>query len=421
MLRINLLFTLLLLTALILSACQPITRPPTATPQPPHGLRFDAPNYAIDGPYAVGVRYFTIPAKAANDRKLIASVWYPAQKPNSGTAKIVYEQQFKPGEVPSISVFGHALLNALPDASGGPYPLVVYTHAHWSFGQELAYLTEHLASRGFVVISADHEDNWSTAFGPLVWQAMLRRPQEVSRQIDFAEELTAPGGHLPGMIDTTQVGVAGWSMGGETALAVAGARWDLTKARTWCAGNPAGAELNTWACTDMLAHEADLATFAGLAEKPQGLWPSRLDERVHAVISLAGPTITFGSEGMQSIHIPVLFMVGSGETAVDPAFEMASPYESINAEHKAKVVLDHAEHLMFFSSCADTPSTAALGFSNFCTDPVWDMARAHDLVNHFATAFLLAELKGDVEAAKALGPEGVTFSGIHYQATGYHQ
>ena len=36
--------------------------------------------------------------------------------------------------------------------------------------------------------------------------------------------------------------------------------------------------------------------------------------------------------------------------------------------------------------------------------PVWDMARAHDLINHFATAFFLAELKDNVAASNALAP-----------------
>ena len=193
-----------------------------AEPEPPHGIRFDAPEYAIDGPYAVGVRYFTIPASAETDRELTASVWYPAQKSDGATAEMVYEQQFAPGEIPSTTVLGHAQLDALPDDSGAPYPLVVYSHATWSSGQEIPYLTEHLASHGFVVISADHEDNWSTAFNPATAQAMIRRPQEVTREIDYAESLAAPSGDLPGMIDTTGVGVAGWSMGGETALAVAG-------------------------------------------------------------------------------------------------------------------------------------------------------------------------------------------------------
>lgn len=47
------------------------------------------------------------------------------------------------------------------------------------------------------------------------------------------------------------------------------------------------------------------------------------------------------------------------------------------------------------------------------------MDRAHDLINHFATAFLLAELYGDEDAATALAPEAVVFPGITYEATGY--
>ncbi len=417
--RANRTFILLLLVALLLSVCQPITRPVQPEAQPPQGLRFDAPEYAIDGPYTVGVDYFTIPARTEQDRELTATVWYPAQKPAAASAKMVYEQQFAAGEIPSFTVFGKAVLDAPPDASAAPYPLVVYTHAHWSYGQELPYLAEHLASRGFVVISVDHEDNWSTAFGPMAYQAMIHRPQEVTREIDFAEGLAAPGGDLTGMIDTANVGITGWSMGGETSLAVAGARWDLNNARTWCAENPSGAELNTWVCVDMLDHEAEMAAFAGLEETPQGLWPSRLDPRIRAAAPLAGPTITFGSDGMKSVDVPVMFLVGSGETAVDPAFEMAAPYESVNAERKAKVVFDHGEHLLFFSSCADSPSIAAIGFPVFCTDPVWDMDRAHDLVNHFVTAFLQAELKGDAAAGAALAPENVTFSGIQYEAAGY--
>jgi hypothetical protein len=45
------------------------------------------------------------------------------------------------------------------------------------------------------------------------------------------------------------------------------------------------------------------------------------------------------------------------------------------------------------------------------------MNRAHDLINHFTTAFLLDKLKGDSEAHKALLPEAVSFSGIAYTTT----
>ena len=41
-------------------------------------------------------------------------------------------------------------------------------------------------------------------------------------------------------------------------------------------------------CVDILDHEAELAALAGLNETPQGLWPDWSDERVDAVIGLAG-------------------------------------------------------------------------------------------------------------------------------------
>ena len=54
-----------------------------------------------------------------------------------------------------------------------------------------------------------------------------------------------------------------------------------------------------------------------------------------------------------------------------------------------------------------------------CLDPVWDKDRALDLARHFSTAFLLAELKADTEAAAALAPDSVNFPGIEYEARGF--
>ena len=383
------------------------------------GLRPDAPEYAIRGPYSVGVQYFTIPAVAEQDRELTASVWYPAVKPDDETGEMVYEQKFEPGDIPAYTTLGFAYPDAQLDDTGAPYPLVVYSHAHWSFGQNVPYLTEHLASHGFVVISVDHEDNWSTDFGPLAYEALARRPQEVTRQIDFAESLSAAGGPLSGMIDTNKIGGAGWSLGAQTMLSVAGARLNLADVPTWCEERMVGAELSPSACADIPGNENALATFAGLDETPVGLWPEQRDERVDAVVSMAPPTIQFGTEGIQSVDVPIMFMVGSGETATDPAFEMAKPYESVASERKAKVIFDYAGHTLFGGGCADMPGFAEMGFAMFCVDPVWDVDRAHDLINHFITAFLSAELKGDSEAAAALAPDAVDFPGIDYQSEGY--
>ena len=82
------------------------------------------------------------------------------------------------------------------------------------------------------------------------------------------------------------------------------------------------------------------------------------------------------------------------------------------------MTLESAEHIVFINGCAAVPGLLEAGYGWACADPVWDMNRAHDLINHFVTAFLLTELKGDPEAAKALVPETVSFPGIQYETIG---
>jgi hypothetical protein len=86
------------------------------------------------------------------------------------------------------------------------------------------------------------------------------------------------------------------------------------------------------------------------------------------------------------------------------------------------VTFENADHFIFAPSCANAPTSIELlgdYFYYLCSDPVWELDRAHDLVNHFVVAFLLAELKGDAEAAAALAPDTVSFPGITYEAQGF--
>ena len=94
-------------------------------------------------------------------------------------------------------------------------------------------------------------------------------------------------------------------------------------------------------------------------------------------------------------------------------------YEAISGNPKAFVTFDGGNHMLFGNACSAEPWMIDMGFFPFCSDPVWDMDRAHDLINHFATAFLLATLKGDADAAAVLSPDAVSFPGIEYEAQGF--
>jgi hypothetical protein len=173
MLRINRLLTMLLLVTLILGACQPL-RPVTPGAQPapatesilqPHVPRVDAPPFGLRGPYAVGVRDLVIEPTREGDRTISVTVWYPALNPDNQPEYTTYLLDFKNPNFADFAIGGAALRNAEPDGGGGPYPLVIYSHGLTLFRQVSSYLTEHLASWGFVVIAGDHQDNWGTLTG----------------------------------------------------------------------------------------------------------------------------------------------------------------------------------------------------------------------------------------------------------------
>ena len=96
-----------------------------------------------------------------------------------------------------------------------------------------------------------------------------------------------------------------------------------------------------------------------------------------------------------------------------PAYEFAS------SPRKARIALDGAEHMIFTGPCEKIPWFLRFFSGEFCSDASWDRIYAHDLVRHFTTAFLLAELKSDGRAESALSPGAVEFQGISYEAQGY--
>ncbi len=381
--------------------------------------------YAARGPYPVGTFDLTIEARyAPNDREepLPATVWYPALNPDGLPEETTYTWA-------DLTLDGQALRDAAPDPSGGPYPLVIFSHGLGGLRFQSRFYTEHLASYGFVVIAIDHpgstlEDAGADRSGDFDVTRMLvnygYRPLDVLRALNHADRLTAPDGRLAGMIDTARTAVSGHSFGGYTALAAAGARLDFGAFNDWCArpealvfdpaaepalaAAPATAGLGGTSCF-MRLMGGQVATARGLDSIPDGLWPATTDPRIQAVIALAPWNVpVFGAEGVAAIDIPIMVQVGSGDTTTPPARDAYAAYANASSADKALVVYDGAGHGVFADEFPD-------GF-----DAVWAAEDVHPLINHFATAFLLAELTGDAEAAAALDPAAVAFDGVQYAA-----
>jgi predicted dienelactone hydrolase len=397
--------------------------------EPPRtGIRPDAPPYAIRGPHPVGFMTFD---NGNAERPITGAIWYPAVQPEGVEEAIVYDHGI--GDIVPFPVMnemaGRAILNAEPDTAAGPYPLVISSHGLMSPIFALAYLHEQLASYGFVVIAPNHpgstfhenmsvnsEETWR-AFQESAIDNLVLRPLDIVQTLDYAETLAGPDGNMAGVIDMEQVSAIGWSFGGYTALAAAGGQLDFSGMPEMCVSDP-WSTLAAWMCMlhadDLTALETHLIETAGVEAEPGQMWPSMADERIDAIVPLAGGSAVITGAGYTNIRVPMLLLQGGDDTSAVPK----RGWEYSSSTEKILVTLEHAGH-MLIGACPGGLVETVPDFFSVCSDPVWDMDRAHDLINHFTTAFLLAELYGDEDARAALAPDAVAFPGIGYEAVGY--
>jgi len=403
------LFFVTVIVAMV-STLLPLTATAQEGPKPEAvGLRPDAPPYALHGPYWVGTMEMVV--EPDSERPLPLTVWYPALNPEDLAEEVEYRDDGVPGPV-----YGHAISDAEIDPSGGPYPLVIFSHALGIVRISYPHYTEHLASYGFVVLAPNHPDDAPFNRGESPHRTNILRPQEVIRVVDFAVAIPGAGEMFEGLIDTDNIAVAGHSMGGYTALAATGAQLDLKAHATWCDENPPA---DPGMCASFLDHQEELAALAGLDAVPEGLWPPIADNRVKSIIALApAHPSAFGPDGLAAVTVPVMIMAAGQDQVTPPEYHAYLGYDWLPTDQKALVVFAGANHFLFGVGHDAIPWFPPEGFF-MCSDPVWDMDRAHDLSNHFVTAFLLATLKGNTEATAALAPDAVQFPGITYEAQGF--
>lgn len=177
---------------------------------------------AAAGPWAVGARTVTIAG-------LTVEIWYPAVPgSDAGKDRVRYDlrAELPASEAAKIPDADNPwqscdCVRDLPfDDTHGPYPIVLFVHGTAGFRhQSLPFMT-HWASRGFVVVAADHP---GLKLGDMLGMACGSSPpsQNLSANLDsMIAALAAPSGDLAflaGHVDATRIAVAGHSAGGSAA------------------------------------------------------------------------------------------------------------------------------------------------------------------------------------------------------------
>lgn len=211
-------------TAALLSASACAPPPPDAPGTDPSAApRAGEAAYTGAGPHAVGVTTMTV-----DDRKI--EVWYPADAAAAAsTPKDSYRiRTFVPAWLTALLppdldpvYVTNAHRDVAPDRSAAPYPLVLFSHGLASFRLQSSEITTHLASWGFVVVSAEYLDRGLQAIlgePPAVSKPDSVVADEAIRAVRAASD--APTGPLAAMVRPNEVHPIGHSAGGATSLAL---------------------------------------------------------------------------------------------------------------------------------------------------------------------------------------------------------
>ncbi len=313
------------------------------------------------------------------DRPLKVEVWYPAIEGTGEEAEYTdFLGRVDLGNLRPYTIYGRALRNAEPDSQSGARPVIVISHGYPGSRILLVNLAENLASKGYVVLSIGHTDNTYEDFpktGSLE-SALIHRSLDQRFVIHKLAGLNQEG-FLKGLLQTDQVGLIGFSMGGYGALRTIGAR---------------------------MSREAleQFREFAHEMEEPEDF---RGLKTVKAAVLFAPATFWFDPAQSEDIDIPTLWFCGTEDRTVYYPVVHTFCEKASNSE-RIFVSYEGCGH-----NVANNPAPAeALGTDwetlKRWADPVWDTLRLNNLNFHFVTAFMDKYLKGDAVHAEYLQVEG---------------
>lgn len=194
-------------------------------------------------------------------------------------------------------------------------PLVVMSHGFGADRRFLNYLARHLASHGITVAALEHPGSnvtWvsqvSISDKPqdlMPASEFVDRPKDVSFLLDELAQKNQNFGELQGKFNTQEVVVIGHSLGGYTALALAGAELNLAALRQTCKS-----------IVPLLQSPAEWLQCAA-SDLPEA--PPMGDSRIAGAIIL-NPVVgqLFGETGLRKVRVPTLTLA-STEDAFTPA------------------------------------------------------------------------------------------------------
>lgn len=279
---------------------------------------------ALADSHPIGFHSTTLPDP---QRPLEMVVWYPAT--THATAQVIDDSP--------VFVSASAVRDALPTA--GEHPLVVLSHGYRGNWSNQMWLASALADQGYIVAAVNHPGSTTHDRSPQAAAQLWQRPVDLRRVI---EAVVAQPGKF-GAVAPQRIAVVGHSLGGWTALEIAGARFDPERFAEDCKAHAQLASCNVYKKMNP----------ASTAQAKADLAADRRYEPVSAIVSLdLGLSRGMTDASLAALPVPALVIAAGAPSEDLPAqLESADLAKRLPAATTRYVEINDATHFSFTSIC----------------------------------------------------------------------
>ena len=297
---------------------------------------------------------------------LAASIWYPVGTPT-------YR-----GLVGDNAVFKGTSAYVGAAIADGQYPLFVLSHGSGGNMDNISWLSSKLALAGAMVLAVNHPGSTSGDSSPRRSVRLDERAADLGAALD--EILADPtfGPH----VDRSRIISVGFSLGGATALNLAGLRFDRQAYADYCRESVDAAD-----CVFFAKGGVDLDNL------PEGFAADMRDPRIDAAVAIdPGFTYAATAASAAAMTMPVL-LINLGEETRFPAADVSAKGSDLverlpNARY---AVMAPGHHFTFLAECkpAGREILAEEADDPVCDDPAGtDRAKAHQEIADAIVRFM---------------------------------
>lgn len=279
---------------------------------------------AVSAAETIGTTILDI-ASPERGRPLRVTLWYPAGE--GGT----------PIQMGANPLFTGTQAFAGAPVETGRHALVVLSHGSGGQAANLGWLAGALAAQGFIVAAPDHPGTTSGDSRPAETVKIWERPADLTAVVTGLQSHVA-WGHA---VDPIRVGAVGFSLGGFSVLALAGARGDAAAFANYCAVDRGPVSDCAWyARGGVDLRRLDAKRFGESAK----------DDRIRSVVAI-DPALAQALQplSLNSIAIPVHF-INLGEAGTTWIGVEASGLAPLVPGASLERIAD-ADHFSFLGEC----------------------------------------------------------------------